>query len=75
MNYYILPNLAADDVPIGKNENSNKLINKFGEIKKFSFKPKSHTELGLNQNEIDFETASKLSGSRFVVLKIQNCFT
>ena len=42
---HILPNLAQDDVPIGKNENSNKLINKFGEIKKFSFKPKSHTDL------------------------------
>ena len=39
------------------------------ENKKFSFKPKSHTELGLKSNEIDFDTASKLSGSRFVVLK------
>ena len=66
---HILPNLAQDDVPIGKDENSNKLIKKFGKIKKFSFKPKSHTELGLKSNEIDFDTASKLSGSRFVVLK------
>ena len=66
---YILPNLAKDDVPIGKDENSNKLIKKFGQIKKFSFKPKSHTELGLKTSEIDFDTASKLSGSRFVVLK------
>ena len=66
---HILPNLAKDDVPIGKDENSNKLIKKFGQVKKFSFKPKSHTELGLKTSEIDFDTASKLSGSRFVVLK------
>ena len=70
MNYYInLPNLALDDVPIGKDEKSNKLIKKFGNIKKFSFKPKSHVEIGLKNNEIDFDTLSKLSGSRFVVLK------
>ena len=66
---YILPNLALDDVPIGKDEKSNKLVEKIGTIKKFSFKPKSHTEIGSIKNEIDFETSSKLSGSRFVVLK------
>ena len=66
---YILPNLALDDVPIGKDEKSNKLVEKIGTIKKFSFKPKSHTEIGSVKNEIDFETSSKLSGSRFVVLK------
>ena len=47
MNYlHILPNLALDDVPIGKDEKSNKLIKKIGKIKKFSFKPKSHVEIG-----------------------------
>ena len=66
---YILPNLALDDVPIGKDEKSNKLVEKIGTIKKFSFKPKSHAEIGSIKNEIDFETSSKLSGSRFVVLK------
>ena len=64
-----LPNLALDEVPIGKDENSNKLIEKFGNIRDFSFKPKSHTEIGLKKNEIDFETSIKLSGSRFVILK------
>ena len=64
-----LPNLALDEVPIGKDENSNKLIKKFGNIRDFSFKPKSHTEIGLKKNEIDFETSIKLSGSRFVILK------
>ena len=66
---YILPNLAQEDVPVGKDESSNKLIKKYGKIKEFAFNPKSHTELGLKSGEIDFDTASKLSGSRFVVLK------
>ena len=66
---YILPNLAQEDVPVGKDESSNKLIKKYGKIKEFAFKPKSHTELGLKSGEIDFDTASKLSGTRFVVLK------
>ncbi len=43
---YILPNLAHDDVPIGKDEKSNKLIEQSGNIRKFTFKPKSHTEIG-----------------------------
>ena len=66
---YSLPNLALDDVPIGKDEKSNKLIKKNGDIKKFSFKVKSHVELGSKNGNIDFETSIKLSGSRFVVLK------
>ena len=64
-----LPNLALNDVPIGKDDKSNKLIKKEGSIKKFSFKIKSHIELGSQNNNIDFETSIKLSGSRFVVLK------
>ena len=66
---FILPNLALDDVPIGKDEKSNKLIDKFGKIKKFSFKPKSHIEIGSINNDIDFDASVKLSGSRFVVLR------
>ena len=66
---YFLPNLALNDVPIGKDEKSNKLISKEGIVKKFSFKPKTHEEIGLKNNGIDFETSAKLSGSRFVVLK------
>tara|TARA_E500000178_G_scaffold319348_1_gene341541 strand:+ start:2721 stop:3968 length:1248 start_codon:yes stop_codon:yes gene_type:complete len=66
---FSLPNLALDDVPIGKDEKSNKLIKKNGVIKNFSFKAKSHVELGAKDKNIDFETSIKLSGSRFVVLK------
>jgi len=62
-----IPNLALDDVPVGNDEKSNKIIKKSSEIKKFNFKIKSHTEL--SKNYMDFETATKLSGSRFVVLK------
>ena len=66
---FSLPNLAQEDVPVGKDEKSNKLIKKKGDIKKFSFKAKSHVELGAKDHNIDFETSIKLSGSRFVVLK------
>ena len=66
---FILPNLAADDVPIGKDDKYNKLVEKKGNIKKFPFKPKSHIEIGAKENQIDFETSIKLSGTRFVVLK------
>ncbi len=66
---HIIPNLALDDVPIGKDEKSNKLIKQVGKIKQFSFVPKSHIEIGSLENKLDFDTSIKLSGSRFVVLK------
>ena len=64
-----LPNLALDDVPIGKDENTNKEIKKIGEIPKFNFKPLSHNEIGKKNGQMDFDTASKISGARFVFLK------
>ena len=64
-----LPNIANKDVPIGKGEKENKLIKKSGKLKNFSFKIKSHIDLGLKNKRIDFDTAVKLSGSRFVVLR------
>ena len=62
-----IPNVALDDVPIGVDEKSNIIIKKNGLIKEFKFKIKSHDILG--KNLMDFEIGSKLSGSRFVVLK------
>ena len=62
-----IPNLALETVPIGDDEKSNKIIKKFKDPKKFDFKIKSHTDLG--KNYMDFDTSTKLSGSRFVVLK------
>jgi len=64
-----LPNLALEDVPVGKDESSNKIISENGKINDFSFKPKSHYDLGKNLGMIDFELASKTSGARFVFLK------
>ena len=64
-----LPNLAIDDVPIGKDENSNKEINKMGTVSKFDFKPLSHYEIGKKLNLMDFDAAAKTSGARFVFLK------
>ena len=66
---FSLPNLALDDVPIGKDDKFNKLIRKSGEFKEFKFNIKSHVELGAKNNFIDFDTSIKLSGSRFVVLR------
>ena len=60
-----------DDVPVGKDENSNVEIKKFGEIKTFDFKPKSHFELGNDLNMLDFDLATKTTGSRFVFVKNQ----
>jgi len=64
-----LPNIALDDVPVGKDEKSNKIISENGMIKKFTFKPKSHYDLGKSLGMIDFELASRTSGSRFVFLR------
>ena len=64
-----LPNLPHKDVPVGKDETSNKLIKQVGKIPSFSFTPKSHYELGENLEMIDFEQAGKVSGTRFVYLK------
>ena len=64
-----IPNIALADVPVGKDEKSNKLIKKVGSPKKFDFEVKSHVEIGQKNNSIDFDLSSKLSGSRYVVLK------
>ena len=64
-----IPNVPLKDVPIGKDENYNQEIIKVGDIKKFSFKPKSHYEIGEKLNMLDFDLATKTTGSRFVFVK------
>jgi len=64
-----LPNLPADDVPLGKDESENKIIKKWGSPKKFNFKPKDHLALAKNLDLIDFEAGAKVSGSQFYFLK------
>jgi len=64
-----IPNIPYSDVPIGKDENSNIEISKSGKIPNFKFKPKSHYELGENLDMLDFDLATKTTGSRFVFVK------
>lgn len=64
-----IPNIPFSDVPIGKDENSNIEISKSGTIPKFTFKPKSHYELGENLDMLDFDLATRTTGSRFVFVK------
>ena len=66
-----MPNLALDGVPVGKDESMNKEINKNGEVRKFDFETLSHDQIGKKLGMMDFETASKTSGARFVFLKDQ----
>ena len=64
-----IPNIPHADVPIGQDENSNVEILKSGLIPEFKFKPKSHYELGKDLGMLDFDLASKTTGSRFVFVK------
>jgi seryl-tRNA synthetase len=64
-----IPNLPLDDVPDGNDEKDNVEHHRFGAKRDYAFKPKQHFELGEALGQMDFETAAKLSGARFVVLK------
>ena len=63
-----LPNILHESVPEGDDENDNVVIRERGEIREFSFEPKDHTQLGEESGQIDFQSASKISGSRFAVI-------
>lgn len=65
----VLPNIPADDVPVGKDESANIEIKKWGTIRHFDFEVKDHTQLGEALNILDFERATKITGPRFVVDK------
>ncbi|BBU67720.1 serine--tRNA ligase [Fluviibacter phosphoraccumulans] len=64
-----LPNLPAADVPVGADENDNVEIKRWGTVPSFDFEVKDHVDIGAGLNGMDFETATKLTGSRFVVLQ------
>jgi seryl-tRNA synthetase len=66
-----IPNLPAEDVPDGKDADDNVEHHHFGAKHNFGFEPKEHFDLGESLGQMDFETAAKLSGARFVVLKRQ----
>jgi len=64
-----IPNLPADDVPVGLDESANVEIRRFGDKPEFGFEPKEHDELGEALGMMDFEQAAKISGARFTILR------
>lgn len=66
-----IPNIPRAEVPEGKSADDNVEVRRWGAVRTFDFKPKDHTDLGEALGGIDFETATKLSGSRFSVLRGQ----
>jgi seryl-tRNA synthetase len=63
-----LPNIPESEVPFGQGEDKNIEIEKWGELRKFDFKPKEHFEIGENLKMLDFDQSSVISGSRFSTL-------
>jgi seryl-tRNA synthetase len=64
-----IPNLQLDDVPVGRDEDDNVEVLKWGEPTVFDFEPRDHIELGDANGQMDAQSAAKLAGSRFTVLK------
>jgi len=64
-----MPNLALPGVPVGNDENDNVEIRRWGEPAKFDFEPRDHVDLGALNGLLDAESAAKLAGSRFTVLR------
>ncbi len=63
-----IPNLLHESVPDGRDENDNVEIRRWGEPRKFDFEPRDHVDLGEASGLLDFETAAKITGSRFAVM-------
>ena len=64
-----IPNIPHESVPYGSSDQDNKVIDSFGEPRRFEFEPRGHMDLGGLESDIDFVNAAKISGSRFVILK------
>jgi seryl-tRNA synthetase len=69
-----IPNMAHPDAPVGKEDKDNSEVARFGEPTQFSFKPRDHVELMEELDLIDFETAARVSGSKFYYLKNEAVF-
>jgi seryl-tRNA synthetase len=67
--YMEIPNIPHDSVPVGSSEEDNQEIRKWGELPRFGFEPRDHVDLGNDLGLIDFESAAKISASRFVVIQ------
>lgn len=66
-----IPNIPHESVPDGRDENDNVEIRKWGEPRQFNFTPRDHVDLGEALGQLDFETAAKITGSRFAVMSHQ----
>ncbi len=64
-----LPNLLQDDVPNGKDDADNVEVRRWGDVPEFDFEPQDHVDLGTSLGMLDFEAASRVSGSRFAVMR------
>jgi len=65
----LMPNIPHESVPVGRDENDNIEVRRWGDIPEFSFEPKNHWEIGESLDILDFERASKIAGARFVIYK------
>ncbi len=63
----LIPNVPHETVPVGKDEQDNPVVKRWGEISQFSFTPKPHWELGESLGILDFERAAKMTGARFTL--------
>lgn len=63
-----LPNIPAEDVPVGADEAANVEVRRWGNIREFDFEPKDHVDLGESLGILDFERATKIAGARFAIL-------
>lgn len=63
-----IPNIPQDDVPAGNDEGDNVEVSRWGTPRQFDFEPKDHVDLGAGLQQMDFETAAKITGARFVTL-------
>ncbi|MDH5436534.1 MAG: serine--tRNA ligase [Gammaproteobacteria bacterium] len=61
-----IPNVPHESVPVGKNEDENVELDRWGDMPEFDFEPKDHVDIGEKLGGMDFETGSKITGSRFV---------
>ncbi|PKM45084.1 MAG: serine--tRNA ligase [Gammaproteobacteria bacterium HGW-Gammaproteobacteria-1] len=64
-----VPNIPHDSVPAGRDENDNVEVRRWGTPRSFSFAPKDHVDVGEGLGQLDFETAAKITGSRFAVMQ------
>ncbi len=65
----VIPNMPLDDVPDGKDEHGNVEVRRWGEPPTWNFEPRQHFDIGEWLGQMDFETAAKIAGARFMFIK------